>query len=651
MSWKLECVGSGPHCALCPAASVRIGPPRLRVGRVLQTAELWERLLPNEEIRNTVSREHFEIHEIRAEDAGEEVAFALRNLSANGTFVNGTLVANDTRLQVGDVVSVGSVASEYGSRPALQFRLVAGSKYDNAMVVATSVTGATAERDKLAQDQVADHNQFEFCLEPADTGLQVPPPSIPLTAAGDIWILRVGRSIQPASLWETLVPDAALRSAISRVHFEVRVEKIHCAPDDMLQEQGKHTIATLQNLSSAGTFCNGNFVRDSSELRCGDVIAVPRPSKSDDGAPLVQFRFRAAAAGGPIGIAQPVKPWQLSDLAHQVEFQLSSEVDVQPPTEATGPVLRLCSAAQDSVSAPPSPSHSFTEQQQLQQQLEGQPRVRVSIAALPPPFTLECSTSSCLLPSGLALLPRMLRILEASCLQAQLRVGRAVQPSGFWEALLPDESTRISVSREHFEILVEEDNLVLVNLSAAGTCVNNKRILDRVPVLAGDRISVGTSRDGGGPAIMFCLAVACNRQDVSAIHSKEEVEYTAVERAPSGMMEDTAATAAVVAAMEADEEQGEVSAIAVQEAAVVALSASHRGARCASRGSFNPSLHVVAPGADCTAKAIPATSRESQPWISVVVPYFGDTCARHRSPGRPFRMPARGQRRWVLCEL
>lgn len=636
--WKLECVSSGPRCALCPAASVSVGPPRLRVGRVLQAADLWERLIPDEQIRNTVSREHFEIHELRAEDASEQASFALRNLSSNGTFVNGTLVSNETRLQLGDVVSVGAVASEYGSRPALQFRLVTGPKSDDVTVEATSVVDTNAARDHLAQDQ----DQFHFCLEPAETGLQEPPSSLPLTAAGDIRILRVGRSIQPASFWETLVPDAALRSSISRVHFEVRVEIVHCATDDLLQEQGKRTSATLQNFSSSGTFCNGNFIRDTYELHCGDIIALPPPQPSElgNGAPLVQFKFRAVTAAGIMGIALPLASSQLSDFAQQS--------DLQPSSEATGSVLGFCTAAQDPVvSALPSPTHSLTEQrqqqQQLQQQQENLPRVQVSIAALPPPFTLECSTSSGLLPSELALLPRRLRTLEASCLQAQLRVGRAVQPTGFWEALLPDEVTRISVSREHFEIVMEEDDLVLVNLSAAGTFVNNKRILDRVPVMAGDRVSVGTSHDGGGPAISFCLAVVCDRQDVVAMHSKEEVEYTAVARAPSGMMQDEVPDTHV--------QEEDSPSIAVQEAHSVALGGSHCGSQCTSRSSFCPRLPAVASQGDCLAKSVPPATREGRSCIPIVVPVFGDSCLRHGSPGKPCRMQARGQRRWVLCEL
>jgi len=288
--------------------------------------------------------------------------------------------------------------------------------------------------------------------------------------------------------------------------------------------------------------------------------------------------------------------------------------------------------------------------------LEGLPRVRVSIAALPPPFTLECSISSGLFPSELALLPRMLRTLEASCLQAQLRVGRAVQPMGFWEALLPDEATRISVSREHFEIVVEEDNLVLVNLSSAGTFVNNKRILDRVPVLAGDRLSVGTSHDGGGPAISFCLAVACGRQDVSAMHSNEEAAATdkvVLVSTESALVEDTTA---VADELEADEElpdtyvqEVEVISPFTQEA-YAGPGGSYCGAPCVSKGSC-PSLPAVTSQGDCLAKSVPATNREGLSWIPIVVPYFGDTCARHGSPGKPFRVQARGQRRWVLCEL
>ena len=59
--------------------------------------------------------------------------------------------------------------------------------------------------------------------------------------------LRVGLSVQPASFWEALVPDAALREAIPAEQFEVVKEA--CG-------------LRLRNLSAGGTLVNGRIVRD-----------------------------------------------------------------------------------------------------------------------------------------------------------------------------------------------------------------------------------------------------------------------------------------------------------------------------------------------------------------------------------------------------
>ena len=49
--------------------------------------------------------------------------YLLRNLSAQGTLLNGLRVDREVILKDGDVISMGQVGSEYGSRPALQFKV------------------------------------------------------------------------------------------------------------------------------------------------------------------------------------------------------------------------------------------------------------------------------------------------------------------------------------------------------------------------------------------------------------------------------------------------------------------------------------------------------------------------------------------------
>jgi hypothetical protein len=93
----------------------------------------------------------------------------------------------------------------------------------------------------------------------------------------------------------------------------------------------------------------------------------------------------------------------------------------------------------------------------------------------------------------LAALPLESRVFEASCASVKLQVGRLFQPLAIWQALLPDEGMQNTVSREHFEIILadDEDAMRLRSFSKAGTYVNRKRVVEYVRVEPGDRISIG----------------------------------------------------------------------------------------------------------------------------------------------------------------
>ncbi|CAK0889920.1 unnamed protein product [Prorocentrum cordatum] len=76
-----------------------------------------------------------------------------------------------------------------------------------------------------------------------------------------------------------------------------------------------------------------------------------------------------------------------------------------------------------------------------------------------------------------------------------LRVGRAVQPMPLWEALLPDEATRNTISRNHFEVVAmpgEADRAAtLSNLSSLGTLVNGACVHGQAPLRVGDTVGLG----------------------------------------------------------------------------------------------------------------------------------------------------------------
>lgn len=135
------------------------------------------------------------------------------------------------------------------------------------------------------------------------------------------------------------------------------------------------------------------------------------------------------------------------------------------------------------------------------------PVVKISFGALPPPFTLSCTSSRGLPGLDLSCLPHSARVLEASCLNAHLKVGRSTQPPAFWASLLPDEALRHAVAPEHFEVAIsDEGEVVLTNLSSNGTLVNGKRVAHWVSLESGDNIAITHSLHDHSPVICFRLA-------------------------------------------------------------------------------------------------------------------------------------------------
>merc|ERR1712232_540493 len=131
--------------------------------------------------------------------------------------------------------------------------------------------------------------------------------------------------------------------------------------------------------------------------------------------------------------------------------------------------------------------------------------VRINSRVLPPPFCLECVSARGMTASQLRKLSRADRFLEATCDQARLRVGRSVQPPAFWNMLLPDTTIQNAISREHFEVTMEERGILLKNLSSAGTWVNGRPTQDSVLLNAGAIIGLGSTPDDKTPVLGFQL--------------------------------------------------------------------------------------------------------------------------------------------------
>lgn len=506
--WKLECLHAAVPHEFCPSGiSEQLGAGGahrlLKVGRTVQPLELWERLLPSEAWRNTVSREHFEVHYCSVGAPG----FRLRNLSSQGTFLNGQLVHQEAVLRLGDLVAVGEIASEYGSKPALHLRFAPSAPdaprpmpQPASMLALSPQPRATPDRTVAPMSPALQPQPgplADVCLQcieargsPALEGAAVPL-QVAVVPGAAMGILRVGRAWQAMAFWEAAVSDAALRNTVSREHFEVHLLEPH-------QAAAETTPAlTLVNCSSAGTLVNGAMVRERAALKPGDIIAVPRPREAGEGGATAQFRVCAAAAEARRAEPPSTDPFHVAVAAGPLAV-----ADTPPrPARQPAPVPAWPAAK----GGPGFPQPAVATQAD-----EGPvPIVKISCAALPPPFTLSCTSSRGLPGLDLSCLPRAARVLEASCLNAHLRVGRNIQPTSFWASLLPDEALRHAIGPDHFEVAIsDEGEILLTNLSPNGTLVNGKRVVNWVSLESGDTISATLSLQDHSPIISFSLCFA-----------------------------------------------------------------------------------------------------------------------------------------------
>jgi hypothetical protein len=139
--------------------------------------------------------------------------------------------------------------------------------------------------------------------------------------------------------------------------------------------------------------------------------------------------------------------------------------------------------------------HDAEEQHQMVRRGDLTPPMRINIGQLPAPFWLECVASSGLQGSDLLNLPTAERRIEASCLHAELRVGCTLQPDKFWSTLLPrsaeGDNAQAAVAPEHFELTMDNEGMLLKNLSSAGTLVNGLRVYNEARVQPGDVVGMG----------------------------------------------------------------------------------------------------------------------------------------------------------------
>jgi len=165
--------------------------------------------------------------------------------------------------------------------------------------------------------------------------------------------LMIGRTAQPATLWDALVPDPRLRGTVSREHFKV------IAQGDLAEQQ--LPTFSLLCLSANGLLLNGTFVRNSDGLRRlqhGDIVAfaanlepAERSTSDREGAagtlprkPFIAFTFELPSASAAeqqtpaIAGPQTPSPAPRETLARQSTPQALEEEDEMPaprPPEGT----------------------------------------------------------------------------------------------------------------------------------------------------------------------------------------------------------------------------------------------------------------------------------------------------------------------------
>ena len=279
----------------------------IRVGRAMQPQEFWQTLVPDESLRNAISREHFDV-------CPTDEGVTLINRSVAGTLLNGVLIQQQSRVNNGDVLGI-PLHGQPRAPPIVQFRLEcapcaadkevirkAGDGMDGAPKSpkcaprllgaigkgpAGQESGLSPPKEKEAADVVkiaVDALPPPFSLEcVAARGFegrdmeQLPMESRVLAASFSQAEISVGSSYQSGDFWEPLLRDPALRAKILPLHF--RLEMAHLSDGPMLVLD-----------AHAATELNGKTVEGKAPVLQNDLISIGSMDGFTDNAPLVCFR-------------------------------------------------------------------------------------------------------------------------------------------------------------------------------------------------------------------------------------------------------------------------------------------------------------------------------------------------------------------------
>ena len=82
----------------------------------MQPPEFWSSLVPDENLRSAISRQHFEVTQ-------KDKVITLVNMSLAGTLINGHMVQRQHKVQHGDVIAIPLHGRVHEAPPIVQFRV------------------------------------------------------------------------------------------------------------------------------------------------------------------------------------------------------------------------------------------------------------------------------------------------------------------------------------------------------------------------------------------------------------------------------------------------------------------------------------------------------------------------------------------------
>lgn len=460
-SWSLQCVsasGRQPSDIQRLAEEERVLRPlngqSLRVGRKAQPLKFWETLVPDEASRNKISREHFEV-----QPAGS--GWTLASLGAAGTLVNGKLIKESAPLRQGDMVEIPfSMRPEEQGAPIVSFCFQA-PRCAAPPASATLLISLAPSSCQVCCVSVKGRLSSDVQAMPETARV------LSMNGSG----LKIGRSHQ-LKFWEALIPDEAVRNKVSREHFEIRAD-------------ASASGLELVNIAASGTFHNGARVKDKAVLRLGDHVGVPSTAAmmgTTEEEPVASFEVQAA--GSPACKVTPVP--SLPDIGSGF------------------------TAAAFGLTGTPSGGYSGAQayDRSASSGCGGGDRATASLPGREglPVFELQVVSALGLSAVDLSFLPKDQRVWYPDVGARSFRIGRTVQPQSLWSALIPDERCRNSISRDHFEIIMEPGPSFFLTPSnnMAQTLINGQRVNNKTRLEPMDVIGIGSSpSDLKDPVVRF----------------------------------------------------------------------------------------------------------------------------------------------------